>query len=137
MKGYFCLMLLIVLVSIKPLNADTVTERDPTQPAAAMPATDAKEKEPEPIYILHSTIISPTRRLALIAVIPADSLKKTPDELVKIIDSALGKTNYLRVGDKIGDAIVTVIDKKSVVLSWPGRKQTLYLFEQSRVEKHT
>lgn len=113
-----------------------VTKRDPTQPAVVMPAKDAKTEQ-EPVYILQSTIISPTRRLALIVAIPADSLDKSGESLTNIINIALEKTKYVGIGEKIGDATITAIDKNSVILSWPGRKQTIHLFEHSGLEKHS
>ncbi|MDA9271818.1 hypothetical protein N9Q05_00325 [bacterium] len=138
MKKYFCLIPLLVLVCLKDVNAETIAEHDPTMPAVAMPAQDAKQvKEQEPVYILHSTIISPTRRLALVIAVPADSLEKTGDELIKIIDLALDTANYVTVGEKVGNATVLSIEKSAVVLSWSGRKQTIYLFEQKGLEKHT
>lgn len=112
MKDCFCFVFLFALLLINPLNADTVTERDPTLPAVAMPAKDAK-LEKEPVYILQSIIISPTRRLAVI------------------------NGNILRVGDKLGEATVDVIDTNTVILAWPGRKLTLYLLKQGSWGKHT
>lgn len=138
MKRYFCLIPLLALVSIKHMNADTIIEHDPTMPAIALAAKNAKqEKEQEPIYMLQSTIISPTRRLALVIALPADALEKSDEELIKSIDLALSTAKYVTVGDRVGEATVISIEKRSVVLSQSGRKQTIYLFEQKDLEKHT
>jgi hypothetical protein len=134
MKGSFCLILLLALLSIKYLHANPVAERDPTMPAVAIP-TDKKDVV-EQIYLLKTTIVSPTRQLALIIAIPADSMKKSAAELGKIIDEAVENAKFVKVGDKTGDATVTAIDKTSVILSWPGRKQTIYLFDYRGLDKH-
>lgn len=135
MMRYFCCILLLVLATIKHANAETIAERDPTLPAVVVPANDAKQEES--FYILHSTIISPTRRLALVIAVPADALNKPDEELIKISDLALGTAKYVAVGDKVGQATVMSIEKSAIVLSWSGRKQTIYLFEHRGMEKHT
>lgn len=132
---YFCCILLLVLATIKHVNAETIAERDPTLPAVVIPENDTKQEES--FYILHSTIISPTRRLALVIAVPADALNKPDEELIKISDLALGTAKYVAVGDKVGQATVMSIEKSAIVLSWSGRKQTIYLFEHRGMEKNT
>ena len=107
----FCFGLLIastvLAVEPQPLRNITATvERDPTQPAVVDSIATGSKKEAKPSYLLQSIIISSTRRLALI------------------------NSNFVRVGDKIADATVEMIDKNSVILSLPGRKLTLYLFSR-------
>lgn len=89
----------------------TPIPHDPTQPAVVDEvATDSTKKKEEEHYTLQSIIISPTRRIALI------------------------NDKFLTVGDKIGEDTVEIIRKNAVVLSRPGQKRTLFLFDLERLE---
>lgn len=101
----FCLLSGFVLLWNQNVNAQPPTRRDPTQPAVVeLVETDKKEKIEEE-YIVQSIIISPTRRVALI------------------------NDKYVKIGDSVGEDRVEAIRKNSVVLSRPGQKKTIYLFD--------
>ena len=106
--SFFGITLAFTLLAAEAEPLESITERDPTQPAVQdeIVTTGGTKKEKKPSYLLQSIILSPTRRLALI------------------------NSSFVKIGDKIADATVETIDKNSVVLSLPGRKLTLYLFSR-------
>ncbi len=102
---YFCLIPGFILLWNQSVNSQAPTLRDPTQPAITEFVETDKTKQKEDEYVLQSIIISPTRRVALI------------------------NDNYVSVGDHIGEDKVVAIRTNSVVLSRPGQKRTIYLFD--------
>ncbi|MDP3704844.1 MAG: hypothetical protein Q8R24_02905 [Legionellaceae bacterium] len=104
----FCLIPGFILLWNQSVNAQTRALRDPTQPAIAefVETDNTKQKEKkEEDYLLQSIIIAPTRRVALI------------------------NDKYVNVGDHVGEDKVEAIRTNSVVLSRPGQKRTIYLFD--------
>ncbi len=113
-QSFFCLVLGFTLLSNQEVNALTLLEHDPTQPAVIdVEGTDTTKADTKESYSLQAIIISPTRRLALINSI------------------------FLNVGEIIGIAKVEKINKNFVVLSVSGQKLTIYLFDQSSMENNT
>lgn len=96
------------------LKADTVTLRDPTKPAVpdvvVDEGKDEKKKAEEDNYVLKGIFISQNRRAALI------------------------NETFVKEGDKLGLDCVETIKKNAVVLSRPGQKRTIYLFELQNLE---
>lgn len=111
MRSGLCFFLLVTLLSMKSLNAAApAIMRDPTQPVIMDVGVKDTTAKKETVYVLQSIILSPTRQLALI------------------------NSKFVRVGDKIDDAIVKNIGKNSVDLLLSGNTLVLYLFEQSNWE---
>lgn len=99
--------LYFVIGSIIPWNelcADALDIRDPTRPLI-VEVVEADKKIEQERLVLQSIIISPTRRIALI------------------------NDEYVKVGDYIGLYKINSIEKNSVVLTQPGQKKIIYLFD--------
>ena len=93
------------------INAIPHTSRDPTQPAVPdVVSNDEKKDKKEKQHELKGVFISPHQRVALI------------DE------------TFVKEGDKFEMDYVEKINKNSIVLSRPGQKRTIYLFELKNLE---
>lgn len=107
-------MALFYFLSVHSLSwADEKRLYDPTKPfIIEKQISSASSQEPEEQYILKSIIYSSNRQLILI------------------------NDTYLSLGDKIGLDTIESINRNSIVLSRPGQKKMLYLFdEMNPVEK--
>lgn len=103
-----CLLLIFTLSSSKIAYAQKAMMKDPTQPVIQdLPQKAAVIQEE---YMLQSIIVAPDRKLAVI------------------------NAKTLRLGDKVGGAIVKKINKNSVVLSSSGQEIVLYLFVKQQLE---
>ena len=105
---YIAVVLGMSLISHQSFSEQVTPKRDPTKPVVAeVFKVEGKKDKVEETYTLSSIIVSPTRRLALI------------------------NEKFVKVGDTIGEASVLKINKNSVLLSAPGKKITIYLFDQT------
>lgn len=113
MKPYrfvtFCLTIVITLLSLN-LFAQEAGARDPTKPPAytedIQKDTQKEAEQSNGGYELKAILIGQGRRLALI------------------------NEQYVRLGDRIGDARVIAIEQNAVTLSEAGRRVTIYLFDR-------
>lgn len=105
----FSLFLFSLLLLPLSLHSEVLT--DPTRPPFYQPPSSNTVNKPssQQPWVLHSTLISPQQRLAVIN----------------------GKT--LAVGDEINGATVTIIDHQSVELS-VGDKTTILSLQKSFIE---